>query len=295
MLVVKNTYGISSVIAPQIANVSKIGECGGSSLNRKHYPKKERCLIEEALKKPLNPKTKEKRVKLRSMSKRTKAKIRKKLIAFAQVHQKLSFLTLTFSNEVTDQKAVKVLATFLKNVSKGDKKFQYLWVAEKQEENKVFQNNIHFHLITNKYWKIKRWWKYWLDLQAKQGITPRDENYKPSSAFDVKQVRSNNIKGIVNYLTKYVTKNASQFSCQVWNCSKKISELYTEFYSGISFIRQLERLEAAGQLGGDIKVFSLEWCNIHLIPLNRTTLPFYSKIDEANKENWSKEEVTDGR
>jgi hypothetical protein len=295
MFVVKNTYGMSSVLSPVVANTEKIGGFGGSSLERKVYVKREKSYIEELLKKPLDEDVQERKIKLRSMSKRTKAKIRRKLIAFARINDKLSFLTLTFCNEVEDQKAVKILATFLKNASKTDKKFQYIWVAEKQSENKIFKNNIHFHLITNKYWKIKRWWNYWLELQAKHSITPRDENYKPSSAFDVKQVRGNNIKGIVNYLTKYVTKNASQFSCQVWNCSKKISELYTEFYSGINFIRQLERLEASGQLGGEIKSFSKQWCNVHLIPLNRTTLSLYDKIDEVNKANWSKEEVSNGK
>jgi hypothetical protein len=295
MFVVKNSYGISSVLSPAIGNTEKIGGFGGSSLDRKKYSKKELSFIEELLKKPLEPQETENRVRLRSMSKRTKAKIRRKLIAFARINDKLSFLTLTFCNEVEDQKAVRVLRYFLLNAAKTDKDFQYIWVAEKQSENKVFKNNIHFHLVTNKYWKIKRWWNYWLELQAKHGITPRDENYKPSSAFDVKQVKSNNIKGIVNYLTKHVTKNASQFSCQVWNCSKKISELYTEFYSDISFIRQLERLQASGQLGGEIKTFSKEWCNVHLIPLNRMTLPFYNKIDEKNKANWSKEEVSNGK
>jgi hypothetical protein len=295
MFVVKNTYGISSVLSPVVANTEKIGGFGGSSLERKVYIKKEKSFIEELLNKPLTEQVVEKKAKLRSMSKRTKAKIRRKLIAFARISDKLSFLTLTFCNEVEDKKAVKILATFLKNASKTDKKFQYIWVAEKQSEKKVFKNNIHFHLITNKYWKIKRWWQYWLDLQARHGITPRDENYKPSSAFDVKQVRGNNIKGIVNYLTKYVTKNASEFTCQVWNCSKKISELFTEFYSSIQFIRQLERLEASGQLGGAIMTFPQQWCNVHLIPLNRTTMQLYNKIDEKNKALWSKEERGDGK
>lgn len=295
MLVVKNTYGISSVLSPVVANVDKIGGFGGSSLERKVYVKKEKSFIEELLKKPLVEEVAEKKVKVRSMSKRTKAKIRRKLIAFARLSDKLSFLTLTFCNEVEDQKAVRILRYFLLNVARSDKKFQYIWVAEKQSENKVFKNNIHFHLVTNKYWKIKRWWNYWLELQAKHGIVPRDENYKPSSAFDVKQVKANNIKVIVNYLTKYVTKNASEFTCQVWNCSKKISELYTEFYSSIQFIRQLERLEACGQLGGAIKTFPQQWCNVHLIPLNRTTMQFYNKIDEKNKANWSKEEVNNGK
>jgi hypothetical protein len=290
---VKNTYGISAVVCPTKVNLERIGEYGGSSLNRKTYPKKMKSLVEELLKKRFDEKPKEE--KLRKMSPRTKAKIRKKLIAFARISKTLSFLTLTFCNEVEDKKAVKVLADFLENAGKRSKDFQYLWVAEKQEENPIFKKNIHFHIITNKFWKIQRWWQYWLDLQAKYGITPRDKDFKPSSAFDVKQVQKDNIRGLVKYLTKYVTKNASLFGCQVWNCSKKISRLYTDFYTGMSFIRELERLEKLGVLGGELKVIPQEWCNIHLVPLNRTTLKFYERLEAKNRREWNKEEVVSGR
>jgi hypothetical protein len=291
MLVVKNTYGVSCVVSPQVANVEKMGGFGGSSLDRKTYPRKDTNIVEELLGKPLIPRVAEaKAPKLRSMSQRTKSKIRKKIISFARLNHRLSFLTLTFCNSVEDKKAVKVLALFLENANKRSKDFQYLWVAEKQTENKVFKDNIHFHIITNKMWKIQKWWPYWLELQAKHGIVPRDESFKPSSAFNVKQVQSQNIRGLVKYLTSYVTKNHGQFGCQVWNCSKKISRLYTEFYSGMGFLHQLRQLEEKGMLGGEIKTFSKEWCNVHLIPLNRVTSPFYNKIDDKNREMWDMEE-----
>jgi hypothetical protein len=187
---------------------------------------------------------------------------------------------------VEDKIAVKVLAKFLDNVKKLSNDFQYLWVAEKQNKNTVFKNNIHYHLITNKYWDIQKWWHYWLDLQAKFDIKPSDENYKPSSAFDVRQINSKNIKSVCNYLTKYVTKNVSEFDCQVWNCSKKISRLYTDFYSGVSFIRTLERLQEENLLGGEIKTFKQDYCDVKLVPLNHTTMPFYDKIQQENKTNW---------
>ena len=107
MLVVKNTFGISSVLSPAVANTEKIGGFGGSSLDRKKYDKRVKSFIEELLKKPLELQEAEKKITLRSMSKRTKAKIRRKIIAFARINDKLSFLTLTFCNEIEDQKAVK--------------------------------------------------------------------------------------------------------------------------------------------------------------------------------------------
>jgi hypothetical protein len=104
-----------------------------------------------------------------------------------------------------------------------------------------------------------------LEVQKNQGIIPRDKNFKPSSAFDVRVVNSNNIKGVGNYITKYITKNTDQYRCMVWNCSRKISQLYTDFYSDQDFLNQLEKLQEADQLGGKIKTYKQEHCDIHLI------------------------------
>lgn len=266
---------------------------GGSSLDRKKKPKKEKLIdpIKELLKKPLAQAAKDKAPKLRSMSPRTRSKIRVKLISFARLNKNLTFLTLTFVNIVEDMVAIKILRAFLDNAKKRLPGFEYLWVAERQTKNEVFKDNIHFHLITNKFWKIDKWWPYWLDLQAKFGILPRDESYRPGSALNVRKVETSNIKQLSNYLTKYVTKNESRFACQVWNCSKGISRLYTSFYSGVGFINDLERLDKADQLGGKLKVYKKEYCNICIIPLNRITTNFYNKIDEKNKTVWKQASI----
>lgn len=295
MQLVKNTYGISAIIDPKVANPDLLNTLGGSSLDRKKSvaKKKEIDTIEELLKKPLLS-IEEKVIPARSMSPRTRSKIRIKLMALARVHKNLSFLTLTFVNQVTDQTAIKALRTFLDNAKKRLPDFEYLWVAERQTNNEVFKDNIHFHIITNKFWKIDKWWQYWLDVQAKFGIVTRDESFKPSSAFNVRKINTDNVKQLGGYLTKYVTKNSSSFNCQVWNCSKKISRLYTSFYSGINFIKHLEKLEAADLLGGTLKVYQKEFCNICIIPLNRTTIQLYHKIDDKNKAVWNgKSEVVD--
>ena len=289
MSIVKNSYGVSIVISPFQSNYDKMGSLSGSCLDRLksiNPASKKADKDSEKENKSLDLQGKEISKELRTMSKRTKSKIRKKIISFSQVEKKLSFVTLTFCNQVEDKIAVKVLAKFLDNVKKLSKDFQYLWVAEKQTKNVVFKNNIHFHLITNKYWDIQKWWQYWLDLQAKFNVIPTDENYKPSSAFDVRQINSQNIKSVCNYLTKYVTKNVSAFDCQVWNCSKKISRLYTDFYSGVSFIRTLERLQEENLLGGEIKTFKQDYCDVKLVPLNHITMPFYDRIQQENRINW---------
>lgn len=292
-MISKNTYGISYVINPRLTTPDMMNKMGGSSLERKKKPKKEKLIdpIKELLKKPLADEKKSATPKLRSMSQRTRSKIRVKLISFARLNKNLTFLTLTFVNKVKDEVAIKVLRAFLDNAKKRLPGFEYLWVAERQTKNEIFKDNIHFHLITNKFWKIEKWWPYWLDLQAKFGILPRDESYRPGSALNVRKVETSNIKQLSNYLTKYVTKNESQFACQVWNCSKGISRLYTSFYSGIGFINDLERLDKADQLGGKLTVYKKEYCNICIIPLNRITTNFYNKIDEKNKAVWKQESI----
>lgn len=288
MVLAKNTYGVSYVLHPRKINPELLGTCGGSSLSRKKT--KNRKKASEPTNEQTEAKSKQTEKKeLRSMSPRTRTKIRQKLLSFSRISKHITFLTLTFVNEVEDKQAIKILRAFLDNAKKQLTDFEYLWVAERQTKNTVFKDNIHFHIITNRYWKIEKWWPYWLDIQKRFGVVPRDADFKPGSAFNVKKVDTANIKQVSNYLTKYVTKNTSKFDCQVWNCSKKISRLYTCFYSGIGFINDLERLNTAKQLGGELKVIPKEFCNICIYPLNRITTNFYNKIDVQNKQVWKNE------
>lgn len=299
IMLVKNSYGISAVLGIKQSVNIKENDFTGSALNRKKISEMEKERRKEKAKKkrvetqegtlPPEPtttidyETGEEiqllpETKLRSMSQRTKSKIRKKVMAFAQLQKKLTFITLTFVNLVADQVAVKILKRFLDNMKKGKEDFDYLWVAERQTNNEVFGGNIHFHLITDKFWDIKKVWKYWIELQAKSGIHPRDENFKPSSAFDVKRIASKNPRSISSYLTKYITKNMAQFNCQVWNCSQGVSNLYTGFYTGMEFLEELQRLK-----GNQIKEIPMEYTTLHLIPLDKTTYRFYDRLKEKNQ------------
>jgi hypothetical protein len=284
-MIVKNSFGISVFLRPKHMDISKIGEFAGSSLDRKKEEKaKPKSSIPEKDGTESNIQVRTEKT-LRSLSSRTKSKIRKKLHAFFGMYKKLTFLTLTFVNSVSDELGIKVLAKFLENIKKQDTRFEFLWVAERQNKNQVFKGNIHFHLITNKYWKIDKVWKYWLDLQKKHGIIPREESFTPTSSFDVKAIASQSVKSIGIYLTKYVTKNNESFKCQVWNCSKRISALYTDFYTDLNFIKELERLEKANEL--DIKRVQEEYCNLMFYPITKTTNRFYDRLHNKNKETWN--------
>ena len=274
-MIVKNTYGISVLFSTsQFGNTPK-NEFTGSSVQRKKQAKKRKV-------KTTNKNKSNTVKKFRTMSKRTKQKIRKKITCFARTQKKLSFVTLTFLNKVSDEQAVDLLRKFIDNVKKRSNDFQYVWVVERQTKNNEFNGNPHFHLITNKYWKIDKWWNYWLTLQEKNNIIPREKDFKPTSAFDVKQLNSNNIRRITSYVTKYVTKNNAKFKCQVWNCSKKVSQLYTDFYTNTEFTDQFTRLKAVSKEFID-KDSKSPVINVKIIELNRKTIPLYKRLDDKNK------------
>lgn len=218
-----------------------------------------------------------KQAALKSMSPRTKQKIKDKLIAFSRQCNNLTFVTLTFANLVDDLTAVHILRKFIDNTKKRTENFQYLWVAERQTKNQTFKNNIHFHLVTNKSWDINKYWSYWLELQKKNGIVPLNPDYKPSSAFNVMKVKHNDLSKLQNYLTKYVSKNNDLFKCQVWNCSKMISKLYTHYSGNETFLENAYKLESE-----NINECYTEFGTLHFIPLNSRSIKLYKKLDEMN-------------
>jgi hypothetical protein len=278
-MIVKNTYGTSVAFSVRTFGFDPDKEFTGSSLQRKKKDPED----EKAKQKEKPAKKKDGKPKMRHLSRRSKQKIRKKIQCFSRCYKRLSFVTLTFLNKVDDEQAIILLRKFLDNAKKRSEDFQYIWVAERQTKNDEFKGNVHFHIITNKYWKLEKWWNYWIDLQKKNGIVPRNENFKPSSAFDVKQINASNIKGIGSYITKYVTKNKAKFNCQVWNCSKRVSQLYTDFYTTMDYLENFEILDA---IRGEFEVkdtMNRSIIKVKSIDLNRNTLPLYKRLDYKNK------------
>ena len=176
--------------------------------------------------------------KLRSLSGRSKDKIRNKIESLYRCsdNANFTFLTLSFINTVTDQNGKKCLNKFLTSCRKKFGNFQYIWIAERQLES---TNNIHFHIITNKRFPIDYFNYLWVLQQYNAGIEhekyTRNEiiNYysinnnlrKELNPFDVKHIRSINSLSI--YLTMYVTKNKDTFDCSCWHCSRTIGKLFT--------------------------------------------------------------------
>jgi hypothetical protein len=176
---------------------------------------------------------------LRSMSPRTKTKIRDKIFAFYQAcpNADFRFLTLSFLNAVDDELSVKILNKFLTVVRKHFPECAYIWIAERQHANIKYKGNIHFHLIINCHLPIIAINALWVKQQFNAGIefegyskayintcTDKEIN-KILNPADIKKIDC--VDGLSHYLTAYITKNIDQFKCSVWHSSRKVSRLIT--------------------------------------------------------------------
>lgn len=203
-----------------------------------------------------NPAPTSPRSRYKTMSARTKYKIRDKIEALysASDGQRFTFLTLTFINKVDDKTAQKCLNKFLTVCRKHFGKFLYIWVAEKQNENKYYPGNIHFHLITNKFFQIQKFNALWVLQQYNAGIV--HEKYELADVLqhslngtmqdilnpvDVKPITS--IDGLSIYLTMYVTKNTDTFQCLTWHCCRTVSKLFTSMLCTKSTFEETRQLQ----------------------------------------------------
>ena len=66
-------------------------------------------------------------------------------------------------------------------------------------------------------------------------------------------------------------------------------------YDDISFIRKVESLERKGLLGGERKIYSQEYSEVHSIPLNKITMNFYNRIDEKVRKKCNPFTLKKGR
>ena len=185
------------------------------------------------------------RVPVFMFSHRTRRIVKDKATAFYRAAgNKKIFCTLTFIEQpATDGIAVSILNKFLTILRREHSNFQYLWVAERQEEN---NNRIHFHLIINTRISIKRFNGLWVLQQYNAGLRHEkhslhevQERYELGTMqeifnpVDVKSIR--NIGMLSGYLSKYISKanknndgSEKTFGCRVWHCSRGVSALITK-------------------------------------------------------------------
>lgn len=181
------------------------------------------------------------------MSRRTKIKIKEKMLAvFAASKNNFTLCTLTLVNDCDDIKAVKMLNKFLTATKKHIGAYNYVWVAERQENGRV-----HFHMVVDRRLDINYINSLWIIQQFNAGVLHESANkklmdetgltfkqlhkqgekghklaHKYLNPVDVIKVKS--IDGVSAYLTNYVTKNETKMSCAIWHCNRNVSKLFTK-------------------------------------------------------------------
>ena len=181
------------------------------------------------------------------MSRRTKIKIKEKMLAvFAASKNNFTLCTLTMVNDCEDTKAVKMLNKFLTATKKQIGAYNYVWVAERQENGRI-----HFHMVVDHRLDINYVNSLWIIQQYNAGVMHDAANKKLmlEAGLTFKQlhkqgekghklahkylnpvdiIKVNSIDGVSAYLTNYVIKNETKMSCAIWHCNRNVSKLFTK-------------------------------------------------------------------
>lgn len=138
----------------------------------------------------------------------------------------LIMITLTLpAKQVESDKVIKskYLNTFLTKLRYYNVDFHYLWVAEKQKNG-----NIHFHLITDKYFKKETIQALWNDsLSNGTYIDEFQKKFGHRKPPSTKITGQQGMREPAEYLTKYITKaeKSDKIEGKCWDCSDLLIEI----------------------------------------------------------------------
>lgn len=173
-----------------------------------------------------------------------KREVRQRILGYINTgrgKKELYFWTVTFPPEVDDHTGYRLYNIWLTALRQRGMLKEYIWVAERQPTT----GTIHFHIAIPHKMPVHRanammrgtlknairkgTLKYSLHKIARyNGVDiSKNRNTKRVTNFAVKK----GSRALVNYLTKYVTKNNTEFLHLAWHNSRGYSSLFT----GITF------------------------------------------------------------
>lgn len=173
-----------------------------------------------------------------------KREVRQRLLGFINTQagkKELYFWTVTFPQGTPDAVAYRMYNIWLTSLRQYKMLRGYLWVAERQENGTV-----HFHIAIPHRMSVGRangMMRTTLKTFAKRGEIPgysalRTRNYNGVDiAKNRKTKRVTNFaikkgtRSLISYLTKYVTKNNTEFTHLAWHNSREFSSIFT----GVTF------------------------------------------------------------
>lgn len=180
--------------------------------------------------------------------------------------KKLYFWTITFPPTTSDDTAFILFNKWLTRCRKELNLRSYLWVTERQtgerltDESRKATGTIHFHIALHQricVQKANRFMRACIFTSIDNGeINYSRTQAKNYNGVDIAKDRNtkrvinfakkNKQKSLVNYITKYVTKNNGTFTHLAWHSSRDYSNLITsiritmEEYISSGFISRLQ-------------------------------------------------------
>lgn len=152
--------------------------------------------------------------------------------------KQIYFFTITFPPCTTDNLAYSLLNSWLTTMRTTAHLKHYLWIAERQKNS-----TIHFHIAVSERLNITFCNSVMKNL-LHYSIRKQKMNWSHSSAaqyngVDIAKNRKtkrvtnfasqNSKRNLSGYLTKYISKSGTKFERQAWQCSKKLSGLFTHY------------------------------------------------------------------
>jgi hypothetical protein len=180
-----------------------------------------------------------------------KKEVRQRLLCYVNTQKgkkRLYFWTVSFPKNTPDDICYQALNTWLTSLRKYKMLKDYLWIAERQEGDRLPEgveatHTIHFHIAIPHYLNAERansMMRGTLKNLAKAGLIPYKEHaiqIKKYNGVHISKHRNTNVpinfavkkgnKALAGYLTKYVTKNDSAFEHLAWHNSRGFSALFT--------------------------------------------------------------------
>ena len=183
-----------------------------------------------------------------------KVEVRNRLLMYIRTQKgkkELYFWTITFPAAINDQLAYQAFNTWLTALRQKKMLRDYIWVAERQDGKRLDDplknptNNIHFHIaIPHKMSVVaaNRMMQITLATFCKKGLMnysvyqckryngvelAKNKKTKRVTNFAIKK----GTRSLINYLTKYVSKNNESFDHLAWHNSRGYSALFT----GVTF------------------------------------------------------------
>lgn len=165
-------------------------------------------------------------------------KIKRRLYSWFNVSDSkkhLYFLTISFPLHTSDDDIFKYFNVFLTKMRKAKYLRSYLWVSERQKNG-----TLHFHILINKPVQIVNVNALLREtlINAYSSDNQVFKGYNPINYSGVDLAKDRKTRRVVNfaqgaskqaisyYITKYITKNDSEFTHLCWHCSRDISNLF---------------------------------------------------------------------